>query len=201
MKLNRPASDFGLLTIISDATNPTSSTSFPQGGTYRWMSPELFDPESFGLKDNRPTKHSDCYALGMLIYEVLSGQVPFFRHHGYAAVLRILKGNRPERPQGAVGTWFTDDIWSISERCWEPVPGDRPRIKDILQYLETVSGSWMPPSSQVLVSPPATDPPERIVDSSIEEDADESETSSPLQGVSSRTSGKHPKGDPNENHI
>jgi len=106
------------------------------------MSPELFDPESFGLKDNRLMKHSDCYALGMLIYEVLSGQVMFSQHHGYAVVLRILKGDRPERPRGAVGTWFMDDVWSILERCWEPIPGDRPRIKDILQYSETVSGSW-----------------------------------------------------------
>jgi len=38
------------------------------------MSPELLDPERFGLPDspeaNRPTRRSDCYALGMVIYEV-----------------------------------------------------------------------------------------------------------------------------------
>ena len=37
------------------------------------MSPELLDPERFGmpeLEDNRPTRQSDCYALGMVIYEV-----------------------------------------------------------------------------------------------------------------------------------
>jgi len=37
------------------------------------MSPELLDPERFGMPesgDNRPTKQSDCYALGMVIYEV-----------------------------------------------------------------------------------------------------------------------------------
>ena len=190
--------DFGFLTIISDATNLASSTSPTQGGTHRWMSPELFDPESFDLKDSRLTKYSDRYALGMLIYEVLSGQVPFSRYHGYAVVVRILKGDRPERPQGVVGTWFTDDIWSILGRCWEPVPGDRPGIRDVLQCLEMVSGSWTPPSPQVLVSPPAKDPPERIIDSSVEEDTDESATSSPLQGVSSRPLGKHLKGYPNE---
>jgi len=40
------------------------------------MSPELLDPERFGMpesEDNRPTRQSDCYALGMVIYEV--------RHH------------------------------------------------------------------------------------------------------------------------
>jgi len=34
------------------------------------MSPELLDPERFGSSDDRPTKQSDCYALGMVVYEV-----------------------------------------------------------------------------------------------------------------------------------
>ena len=43
---------------------------FTQGGSIRWMSPELIDPEQFGVKGNRPTKMSDSYAFGMVIYEV-----------------------------------------------------------------------------------------------------------------------------------
>ena len=39
-------------------------------GTDRWMSPELLVPEQFEISDTRPTKQSDCYALGMVIYEV-----------------------------------------------------------------------------------------------------------------------------------
>ena len=37
------------------------------------MSPELLHPERFEIpesEDNRPTGESDCYALGMVIYEV-----------------------------------------------------------------------------------------------------------------------------------
>ena len=44
--------------------------SFTAGGTPRWMNPELLDPERFGASDDRPTKKSDCYALGMVVYEV-----------------------------------------------------------------------------------------------------------------------------------
>ena len=44
--------------------------SFRTGGTSRWMSPELLVPEQFGIEDDRPTRQSDCYALGMVIYEV-----------------------------------------------------------------------------------------------------------------------------------
>ena len=189
--------------MISDATGPVSSTSFPQGGTCRWMSPELFDPENFGLKDSRLTKHSDCYALGMLIYEVLSGQVPFFRHHGHPFTLglKVLRGERPERPQGVDGTWFTSEVWSMLEHCWKASPGDRPRIEDVLRCLENASRSWIPPSSQTVVSALATDPLVRIFDSRTEESTDESDVSSPPQGVSSRPRRTHSKGDLNENHI
>ena len=72
--------DFGLTIITSSgdepASDPTSVTnerfiSFTSIGTTRWVDPELLDPESFGAEaHNRPTKQSDCYALGVVIYEV-----------------------------------------------------------------------------------------------------------------------------------
>ena len=37
------------------------------------MSPELIDPKRFGIppsEGDKPTRQSDCYALGMVIYEV-----------------------------------------------------------------------------------------------------------------------------------
>ena len=63
--------------IIPDQASFASTITRTEGGTLRWMSPELLDPESFGLKNSCPTKESDCYALAMVIYEVLSGQAPF----------------------------------------------------------------------------------------------------------------------------
>ena len=77
--------DFGLTTITGVVTPASARTSwvslfsndtlmsFTGGGTYRWMSPELLDPERFGVPESegsRPTRQSDCYALGMVIYEV-----------------------------------------------------------------------------------------------------------------------------------
>ena len=77
--------DFSLTTVTGVGTHtfPGSSPvstfsedtlmSFTCGGTRRWMSPELLAPEQFGipqLEGDRPTRQSDCYALGMAIYEV-----------------------------------------------------------------------------------------------------------------------------------
>ena len=160
------------------------------------MSPEFFDPEKFNLKDSRQTKHSDCYALGMVIYEVLSGKVPFFRHRGPAVIGAIIRGERPGRPRGEGGIWFVDDVWTMLEDCWRPSPGDRPSIRDVLQCLEEVSKSWTPPDPQTIT----TGSPTRNSDASEEESTEESGASSPSRVASSQQPLRPPlKGDPNEN--
>jgi len=99
----------------------------------------------FGVKDNRRTKASDCYALGMTVYEVLTVQVPFPLLCKEVVITNVLYlGNRPKRPEGVEGKWFTDDIWSILGRCWKPKPSDRPSIEDVLKHLEEASMSWTP---------------------------------------------------------
>ena len=166
--------DFGLLTIEPDAAGTTSSDSFQGGGTTRWMGPELFYPEKFGLTGRRLTKSSDCYALGMVVYEVLSGKVPFHHykyHNGIAAVRRILDGDRPERPQGDEGLWFTDALWNALECCWKPTPGDRPSAEDVLHGLEKASMSWTP--AQTVACPPAINPPTLNLCSSTGESTDD----------------------------
>lgn len=103
------------------------------------MSPELLDPDRFGSRDGRPRKESDCYALGMVIFEVLSGQAPFKDYRDFVVMRKVLEGERPERPKEA---WFTDEVWGILERCWAPDTQDRPRVKDVFQCLEEASPSW-----------------------------------------------------------
>lgn len=63
--------DFGLMSITLDLeAADLVTTTESSGGTYRWTSPELFDPKQFKLHTAQVTKESDCYALGMVIYEV-----------------------------------------------------------------------------------------------------------------------------------
>ena len=60
--------DFGLMTMTDLSTILLSETVVSSGGTLCWMSPELL--ESPPGSNGRPTRESDCYALGMVIYEV-----------------------------------------------------------------------------------------------------------------------------------
>ena len=130
-------------------------------GTTRWMSPELLDPDRFGSGDGRPTKESDCYALGMVVLEVLSGQAPFPRYSGLIVMRKIIDGERPGRPQGAEGLWFTDDLWETLGRCWSPQPEDRPTVEAVLECLERGSAAWqpLPPGSDDEVQSDSPDSP------------------------------------------
>ena len=128
--------DFGLTAIVSDPAYPTTFNSSVNAGTARWMSPERLNPIQFGLKDGRPTKESDCYALGMVVLEVLSGQVPFTEDPSdFTAMQKILDGVRPERPQGIEGVCFTDELWVMLQRCWLSRPAHRPTAEGILECL------------------------------------------------------------------
>ena len=139
--------DFGLLTIITDPTNLLTSTTYSQGGTARWMSPELIDPQQLGLKSSRPTESSDCYALGMVIYETISGHMPFHEDTDIMVFAKVLKGKRPSR-----GVKFKKTLWGMLERCWESQPNNRPSIGEVHRCLETLSNSSEPPSTGAIFS-------------------------------------------------
>ena len=129
--------DFGLLTIVPDQS--TAASTFVGGGTIQWMSPELLNPEDFNM-EGRPTKESDCYALGMVIYEVLSGRAPFAPANAAPPIIwKVLKGERPERPKGKEGALFTDGLWEMLRLCWKQQPGERTSAKAVLRCLEETS--------------------------------------------------------------
>jgi len=136
--------DFGLLTIVLDSTYHTSSSTPKGAGTTRWMSPELLDPDQFGRGDGRPTKESDCYALGMVILEVLTGKPPFPNYNSLIVTSKIIEGKRPGRPEGEEGVWFTNDIWEMLEQCWSSQPERRPTVDAVLRCLKRGSTAWQP---------------------------------------------------------
>jgi serine/threonine protein kinase len=135
--------NFNSLRMISEEQSATITAA--QSGSAQWMSPELLLPEQFNLKESRPNKASDYYALGMVIYEILSGKIPFYQYSAYAAVLKILRGERPTRLEEPEGGWFTDDMWEILELCWQHRPARRICAKAVLLYLEGGSPSSVLP--------------------------------------------------------
>lgn len=116
----------------------------------RRLSPERLHPEDFNLSGSRPTKESDCYALGMMIYEVLSGLTPFFSCVDTLLVIKkILDGERPKKPRGEEGAWFTAGLWELLEVCWKPKPDDRPTLDAVLRHLQYVTPPSRPPGGRL----------------------------------------------------
>ena len=147
---NARLAGFGHVTIISDLTHSETATLSEDSedseisGTLRWMSPELLFPEQFGAWKNRPTEESDCYALGMVVLEVLTGKTPFPRCNNFIVMKKIIDKARPDRPTGPEATWFTDDLWAVLEQCWSHEPKQRPTIQGVLECLERGSATWKP---------------------------------------------------------
>ncbi|KAF7373420.1 Kinase-like protein [Mycena sanguinolenta] len=109
--------DFGL-SSFSDSSSSTSA----RGGSLYWMAPELFDPDRFGYKFTR-TPATDVYAFGCVCLELYTGQHPFANLSEPAALLKVIDGERPERPSSPA---MSDVFWKHITEYWAQDPMVRP---------------------------------------------------------------------------
>jgi len=98
--------DFGIAKATNDQrlTDKTLFTAFEQFiGTPAYMSPEQAEMSELGI-DTR----SDIYSLGVLLYELLTGQTPFdakeLLQAGLDAMRRIIREQEPARPSTRLST-------------------------------------------------------------------------------------------------
>ena len=132
------------------------------------MAPELLCPIEFGKTSVRPTQPADIYALGVMIYEVLTGFQPFYeqKYGIFELTYHVVHGARPFKPEDAEQLGFGDGIWELVEECWSQESTRRPTIEHALAHLTRVA------ASSVIVGPT----PEKVSEST--EDSRESGFSS-----------------------
>ncbi len=70
--------DFGVARVVTDATQLTSTGNVL--GTVDYIAPELFEP------NRKSDVRSDLYSLGVLLYEMVTGQLPFASENQIALV-------------------------------------------------------------------------------------------------------------------
>lgn len=95
------------------------------------MSPELLDQDHPNFRGGQRTKESDCYTLGMVIYEVLNFIVPKV----------VIEGKHSERSLSTEMACFVDDLWTKVEQCWSDRSMDRPTAETLLECMEGFGSS------------------------------------------------------------
>ncbi len=145
--------DFGVSKALSQQlTEKTLFTAYGQMiGTPAYMSPEQAEMSGLDI-DTR----SDIYSLGVLLYELLTGDTPFDKHRlrsaGYAEIQRIIREEEPVKPStritsmGAEASVVSSNRGSDPKKLGQLVRGDLDWIvmkaleKDRGRRYETANG-------------------------------------------------------------
>lgn len=94
-------------------------------GTPQWMAPELLECRPYGFP-------VDVYAYGMVLFELLTGVLPFEGLQQAEIVRAVGKGERPDIPE----KYRNEAIVQLIEACWSQNPEDRPTFKEIYQLFD-----------------------------------------------------------------
>lgn len=139
--------DFGLAKMAG-MTTVTRLGSSP--GTPAYKSPEQ-------TRGEKVDPRSDLWALGVVLYEMVAGRVPFGGEYEQAVIYSIL--NSPPRPLDPQGN-YPPELWSVIERALAKDPAARygtaeEMEKDLARIALTLGGEVEPPR-------PTAAPPRRL---------------------------------------
>ena len=117
--------DFGLAQLAHGGSKLTKEGT--SVGTSAYMSPEQTTGEKIDLR-------TDVWALGVVLYEMATGQVPFQGHYEQAILYSIL--HEPPEPVTAVRTGVPPELERIVNKCLAKRAGERYQtISDLLADL------------------------------------------------------------------
>uniref|UniRef100_A0A7N8X8D1 mitogen-activated protein kinase kinase kinase n=1 Tax=Mastacembelus armatus TaxID=205130 RepID=A0A7N8X8D1_9TELE len=113
--------DFGL------AREWHRTTKMSAAGTYAWMAPEVIRSSTF-------SKGSDVWSYGVLLWELLTGEVPFRGIDGLAVAYGVAM-NKLALP---IPSTCPEPFARLMEDCWSADPHSRPHFTTILDQLTAI---------------------------------------------------------------
>jgi non-specific serine/threonine protein kinase len=132
--------DFGLAKVIAPKqfigtkSNPDTSLFSTKGlimGTVSYMSPEQLRGEKLDYR-------SDIFSVGIVLYELLTGQNPFHRPSQAETIAAILNENQP--PLKDIAPAFPENLRELVEKCLQKNKNDRfESVAEILVKLNNLN--------------------------------------------------------------
>ncbi|HNN98033.1 MAG TPA: protein kinase, partial [Pseudomonadota bacterium] len=146
--------DFGIAKVNQQSA-PQKQSAAPKGedgedfqtaigtsmGTPKYMAPEQYADAS------KVDGKADVFALGVMLYEMVAGQVPFPK-------TSLSAFHQPPKPIAEVEASVSPKLATLIHRMLTPKPLDRPGMREVLELLT-------PPATEVMVAVPAPAPPTR----------------------------------------
>lgn len=122
--------DFGLARTAADTMLTKTGTTV---GTVPYMSPEQ-------ARGEKVDQRTDIWSFGVVLYEMITGRLPFQSSYGEAIVYSILNENPP--PCSSLRTEVPEAVERIVNTCLEKNPGDRYHSADeIIEALTLPTGT------------------------------------------------------------
>uniref|UniRef100_A0A4W3HKD2 Mitogen-activated protein kinase kinase kinase n=1 Tax=Callorhinchus milii TaxID=7868 RepID=A0A4W3HKD2_CALMI len=118
--------DFGL------AREWHKTTKMSAAGTYAWMAPEV-------IKSSLFSKGSDVWSYGVLLWELLTGEVPYRGIDGLAVAYGVAV-NKLTLP---IPSTCPEPFTKLMEECWDQDPHLRPTFATILEQLTAIEETVM----------------------------------------------------------
>jgi serine/threonine-protein kinase len=133
-------SDFGLAGILPQGrdTDPRLTRAGETIGTTGYLSPEQ-------LRGEDPTEGTDIYALGLLGYELLTGEGPFPTKGNVDTNLAHLRS--PPRPLRVLRPDVDQALSDLMERCLSKDPASRPSARYVVDALRGENSQASSPGS------------------------------------------------------
>jgi serine/threonine protein kinase len=110
--------DFAFSRVINKKEQMTGNV-----GTVSWMAPEVLEKKKYNEK-------ADVYSFGVILWELVSREVPFGNCEPFTVIMDVTKGKRLPIPKEC-----PSDLKRLITACWSPRPKHRPSMANIIQAL------------------------------------------------------------------
>jgi serine/threonine-protein kinase len=126
--------DFGLVKNVEDGGEDLTQTGLFMG------SPKYMSPEQ--VKGEHVDARADVYALGVMMFEMLTGHVPYEKAKQLDTLLAHVHDPVPSLKDKKPDLQVSETIDSLVTRCLQKNPADRPSgMEEVLAALKIVSGA------------------------------------------------------------